>query len=83
MIRGKKNEKSSIIRRFHQTEIKAADVVHWNNGLWDVCDIFGDGAFSSLDEYMKNMLRIADILLEWGCKVFFATTTPTFLKCLN
>lgn len=61
----------------YQTEIKGADVIHWNNGLWDVCDIFGDGPFSSLDEYMKNMLRIADILLEWGCKVVFATTTPT------
>lgn len=61
----------------YQEHIKDADIVHWNNGLWDVCDIFGDGAFSSLDEYMKNMLRIADILLEWGCKVVFATTTPT------
>ena len=26
-----------------QNEIKGADVIHWNNGRWDVCDIFGDG----------------------------------------
>ncbi len=60
-----------------QNQIKGADVIHWNNGLWDVCDIFGDGPFSPLDEYMENMLRIADILLKWGKNVIFATTTPT------
>lgn len=61
----------------YQDNIKGADVIHWNNGLWDVCDILGDGPFSSLDEYMENMLRIADILLKWGKTVIFATTTPT------
>lgn len=58
-------------------QIKGADVIHWNNGLWDVCDILGDGPFSSLEEYMGNMLRIADILQKWGKTVIFATTTPT------
>lgn len=61
----------------YQEQIKGADVIHWNNGLWDVCDIFGDGPFSSLEEYMANMLRIADILQTWGKTVIFATTTPT------
>ncbi|MBR4865095.1 MAG: hypothetical protein IKU11_00295 [Clostridia bacterium] len=52
-------------------------VVHWNNGLWDVCDILGDGkAFTSLSEYTENMLRIADILLARHDRVIFATTTP-------
>ena len=60
-----------------QEIIKGADVIHWNNGLWDVCDILGDGPFSSPEEYMQNMLRIADILLKWGKTVIFATTTPT------
>lgn len=62
-----------------QDEIKGADVVHWNNGLWDACDIFGDGPFTSLDEYVENMVRIADILLQWtkNQNVIFATTTPT------
>ncbi len=60
-----------------QDQIKGADVVHWNNGLWDACDIFGDGPFTSLDEYVNNMLRIADILQKWCKKVIFATTTPT------
>ena len=51
-------------------------IVHWNNGLWDICDIFGDGIFTSVDEYVTNMLRIADILLSRHEIVIFATTTP-------
>lgn len=61
----------------NKEQIEGADVIHWNNGLWDSCDIFGDGLFTSLDEYKKNMLRIADILLSYGKTVIFATTTPT------
>lgn len=57
-------------------EMKGADVIHWNNGLWDVCDRFGDGSFSSVDEYVANMLRIARILKGITPNVIFATTTP-------
>lgn len=60
-----------------QQNIKNADVIHWNNGLWDACDIFGDGPFSPLEEYVENMLRIAQLLQSYGKKVIFATTTPT------
>ena len=58
-------------------EIKGSDVIHWNNGLWDICDLFGDGAFTSLDEYVNNMVRIAKLLKGLGKTVIFATTTPT------
>ncbi len=51
-------------------------IVHWNNGLWDICNLFGDGLFSTEDEYVQNMLRIADLLLQKYDKVIFATTTP-------
>lgn len=61
----------------YKEQIEGADVIHWNNGLWDACDIFGDGPFTPLYEYVDNMLRIADILLKYGKKVIFATTTPT------
>ncbi len=57
-------------------KISESDVIHWNNGLWDVCNLFGDGAFTSLDEYEENMLRIADLLLKFTPNVIFATTTP-------
>lgn len=51
-------------------------IVHWNNGLWDICDLFGDGPFSSETEYVETMSRIADLLLKKYDKVIFATTTP-------
>ncbi len=58
-------------------KIKESDIIHWNNGLWDVCDLFGDGTFfCSLEEYVANMLRIADLLLKITPNVIFATTTP-------
>ena len=37
-------------------QIKGSDVIHWNNGLWDACDIFGDGPFTSLEEYVNNYI---------------------------
>lgn len=57
-------------------QMEGSRIVHWNNGLWDTCDLFGDGAFSSKEEYLENMLRIARILAERYDKVIFATTTP-------
>ena len=57
-------------------EMEGSQIVHWNNGLWDICNLFGDGLFSSEEEYVRNMLRIADILLERYSKVIFATITP-------
>ena len=56
--------------------MEGSDIVHWNNGHWDACDLFGVGTFSTEEEYIKNMLQIADILLERHQKVIFATTTP-------
>lgn len=61
----------------HQADIEGADVIHWNNGLWDTCTLFGDEySFSSIPEYCEVMSRIADILLRYGKKVIFSTTTP-------
>lgn len=62
-----------------QEQMQGSRIVHWNNGLWDVCDIFGDGKpFTSVEEYTENMLRIADLLLLKYEKVIFATTTPVW-----
>ncbi|MBQ9370492.1 MAG: SGNH/GDSL hydrolase family protein [Clostridia bacterium] len=58
-------------------ELKDADVIHFNCGLWDVADIVGDGRLFSLDEeYAENVLRIAAALKRITPKVIFATTTP-------
>ena len=56
-------------------DIEGSDVVHWNNGLWDMCD-FGDGAFSTKEEYVTNITRIAKVLKSKAKTVIFATTTP-------
>lgn len=61
---------------FDYREILAgSDVIHWNNGLWDVCDLFGDGAFTPLEAYVDLLVRIAGILKTYAPKVIFATTT--------
>lgn len=68
-----------------KNDMKGSRIVHWNNGLWDVCKLFGEEVFTSEDEYVDNMLKIADILAERHEKVIFATTTPvrTQNKCIK
>lgn len=56
--------------------MKGSELVHWNNGLWDNCDIYGDGMFTPLETYVDFMVRIAKILKKRHGKVIFATTTP-------
>jgi len=58
-------------------KLEGADIIHWNNGLWDTCDLFKEGrSFSNVAEYVENMVRIARILKRYTNKVIFATTTP-------
>lgn len=40
-----------------KNEIAGADVIHWNNGLWDVATLSGDGPFTPLVTYGEFMLR--------------------------
>ena len=61
-------------------DMRGSRIAHWNNGLWDICDLFDHGPFSSEEEYINNMLHIADILLERHDVVIFATTTPVSEK---
>ena len=56
--------------------MEGADIVHWNNGLWDICDLFGYGPFSCEEEYIRNMMQIVDILQKKHKVIIFATTTP-------
>lgn len=57
-------------------DMQGSRIVHWNCGLWDACDLFGDGPFATVEEYAANTLRTADILLSRHEIVIFATTTP-------
>ena len=56
--------------------MEGSQIVHWNNGLWDLCHLFGDGTFTNDEEYVENILRIADILKQRHGTVIFATITP-------
>lgn len=61
----------------YKDQLKDCEVIHWNNGLWDVSDLLGDGKlFSTDEEYVENMLRIAVQLKKITPNVIFATTTP-------
>lgn len=57
--------------------IEGSQIVHWNNGLWDCCDILGDDMlFTPVDVYVNTMVRIASILIKRHKNVIFATSTP-------
>ena len=59
-------------------QLKDCAVIHWNNGLWDTSvNLFDDGKpFTSEEEYVENMLRVAVELKKLAPRVIFATTTP-------
>ena len=66
--------------------MKGSQIIHWNNGLWDVCDLVGDGPFTSYEQYEADMLRILKVLKTYTDKIIFATTTPvrpTHERCAN
>lgn len=62
----------------YQAQMKGADVFHFNCGLWDMCDLYGDGPFTPIDVYVDTLLRIVRVLkgyLAPGGKIIFALTT--------
>ena len=61
----------------YKDAFKDADIIHFNVGHWDLCQLFEDKeTFSSLEEYKNNLRRITKMLLEITSNVIFATTTP-------
>jgi lysophospholipase L1-like esterase len=57
-------------------ELASCDIIHFNCGLWDVSDLFGDGIFTNPSEYQETIFRIAKLLKRITPNVIFATTTP-------
>ena len=57
--------------------MSGTDIVHWNNGIWDCADLYGDGPFTPVDQYVRDMCRVADVLLKRYPRVIFATSTPS------
>ena len=60
----------------YEEAMRGSRIVHFNVGHWDLCDLFGDGSFSTEEEYRDNLVRIARILKSRYDRVIFATTTP-------
>ena len=60
----------------HAAEFENCDIIHWNNGMWDVSDIFPDDHFTPISHYVDTMLRVAKFLKAKAKTVIFATTTP-------
>ena len=58
--------------------LRGADIIHWNNGLWDATELFEDGTFTTEEEYISDITRIARVLKKITPKVIFATTTPVW-----
>ena len=75
------------LRYLHQwaAEVDAAavDVVHWNNGLWDVLRIDGDEPLTPPDMYVAMLRRVHARIrrLFPRARVVFATTTAVLEDC--
>ncbi len=54
------------------------DIIHWNNGLWDVMRLDGDEPLTPLNVYIDFLRRIHKKLqlLFPKAKIIFATSTP-------
>lgn len=60
-----------------QEQLKTADLVTFNAGIWDASDLFHDGIFlTPIDEYVSTMERVADIILKFCPNAIFLTSTP-------
>ncbi len=58
-------------------ELPSCDIIHFNCGLWDICNIMGDGElFTSEKEYEDSLRRIIKVLKGYTKNIIFATTTP-------
>lgn len=61
----------------NRANLEGADVIHFNCGLWDICKLYNDNQpFTPIDEYKKDLVRIAAELKKYGKTIIFSTTTP-------
>ena len=73
--------------RFWIPQMPDADIVHWNNGIWDIGDDYEEGhSFTSLEEYERDLhrtVRVLRRLISPDVKIIMATTTPWPLHTLE
>lgn len=61
----------------NEVDREKIDIVHWNNGLWDVLRLFGDDPFTDIETYAVTLKRIYNRirLLFPNAKIIFALST--------
>jgi len=69
---------------------ESIDVVHWNNGLWDLLHIEGDDAFTDLDTYVHLLRRVhkricctfpnARVIFALNTAVIESLAKPDFIR---
>lgn len=61
------------------------DIVHWNNGLWDVLRLFGDDPFTPIDVYGEMLKRIYKriTILFPHARILFALSTAVIEEWAN
>lgn len=61
----------------NRVEREEIDVVHWNNGLWDVLRVNGDEPLTPIDVYERMLVRVCDMIRKLfpKAKVIFALST--------
>lgn len=52
------------------------DVIHWNNGIWDLHLIDNDEHFCSLEEYVRDNERLKLLISKYADTMIWATSTP-------
>lgn len=66
--------------RFWLPQLPDADIVHWNNGFWDIGDNYQEGSsYTPIEEYERDMGRIIKVLRQLispDVKIVAALTTP-------
>ena len=73
---------TNLLRFLHEWKDKGewptdADLVHWNVGLWDAVELFGDDPLTPIEYYEKNIKRIYNRIKQLfpNAKQVFATST--------
>ena len=65
-------------------ELGKPDIIHWNNGIWDVYHLNAEmEAFTPLEEYITYIKRLLKELRKTDAKIIWATTTPVNDKCIS
>ena len=59
-----------------EQELTGADIIHWNNGLWDIQQQLDGDVLTPKAQYVDDMVRLAKLLKRFAKIVIFSTTTP-------